>query len=88
MRMILAKLEDDDEWVKLNAVGALANYEEFAAEIIEELEAMTTSDEKVQKRIKQSVDRLQESKPDPNERDEFLKLLNSIHLHVESRMDN
>lgn len=84
MRRLVSMLSDSDDWVKLNAAGALASYTEFSEEVIRELEAVTTNDDRLRKRVKQSARKLRESQREPNEREEFQQQLTSIHTYIES----
>ena len=72
MRKIAALLNDHDNWVKLNAAGALSVSTGVAREAIERLQAIKTDDEKLQKRISQSIDTLQKSEPNETVRKKLL----------------
>ncbi len=88
MRKIVAMIGDSDDWVKLNAVGALSNFPEFSREVIRKLESMKTDDERLLKRIKQTVRQLHEAQQDPRARNDFRQLQVSIHSYTESLRNN
>ena len=83
MRKIVAMLKDDNDWVKLNAAGALPHYEVFADEVIAELVAIDTDDEKLQQRIQQTIEKLRKSKTDPKVQEKFLRTQTAIHKFLE-----
>ena len=82
MREIVAKLNDDDDWVKLNAAGALSLFTGMADEVIEKLQGVKSDNEQLQKRIQKSVEWLQNAPPDEAARKEYQQSLASIHAFV------
>jgi hypothetical protein len=81
MRKIVAKLDDDD-WVKLNAVGALSVFTSLADEIIGKLQAVKTDDDKLKERIQQTIETLHDAMPNERARKEYKKSLESIHAYL------
>jgi hypothetical protein len=83
MRKVANKLEEDDEWVKSNAVGALSIYTGVANEAIAKLQAVTPEDERLKERIRQSIEVLQKAEPEEAVRKEFQLTLESIHAFLD-----
>ena len=81
MRKILARL-DDDQWVKLNAVSALSGFTSFADEVIGNLQAVKTDDEKVKERIRQTIETLRTAQPSESARKDYEQSLTSIHAFL------
>ncbi len=85
MRTIAARLDDEDDWVKLNAVGALSQFKVAVDDVVEKLQAANTDDEQLQQRIKQSIESLGQVPKEPTGREEFQRLLTSIHAFLAAR---
>ena len=85
MHKIAAKLTDDDDWVKLNAVGALSVFANAADEVIGRLQAVKTDNEQLLERIRKSVEVLQKAQPDEAARREYQQSLAAIHAFVVAR---
>ena len=82
MEKVAAKLHDDDDWVKLNAAGALSLFTGVPRDAIEKLEAVKTNNDELQKRIQQSIDVLHSTKPNEVARQQFQQSLTAIHAFV------
>jgi hypothetical protein len=85
MRKIAARLDDQVDWVKLNAAGALSQFTSTAEEVIEKLQAVRTDDKQLQERITTSIESLRKVQPNQTARKEYQQLLASIHAFVVSR---
>jgi hypothetical protein len=85
MRKIAARLDDQVDWVKLNAAGALAQFTSAAEEVIEKLQAVRTADKQLQERITTSIESLHKVQPNETARREYQQLRASIHAFVVSR---
>jgi hypothetical protein len=85
MRKIAARLDDQVDWVKLNAAGALSQFTSTAEEVIEKLQAVRTDDKQLQDRITTSIESLRRMQPNETARKEYQQLLASIHAFVVSR---
>lgn len=79
MRRIATLLDDGDDWVKLNAVGALSVFTGVAEEAIRKLRTVKTDDEQLQKQIGKSIELLQKAQPTNTARKEYQQSLASIH---------
>ena len=88
MRKIAAKLDDQVDWVKLNAAGALSYFTSTADEVVEKLRAVKTNDEQLQKRIATSIETLRKVQPKETARKEYQQLLTSIHALIISRRNS
>jgi hypothetical protein len=82
MRQVADKLADNDNWVKLNAAGALSLFTGLAEEVIEKLQAVETDDEQLQTRIAKSIEALQSAQPGESARQEHQQQLESIHAFI------
>ena len=82
MQKIAALLETDDEWVKLNAAGALAQFTGVADEAIEKLRAVKTDNDQLRERIERSIDELQQAQPDAAAQEKYQQTLAAIHKFV------
>jgi hypothetical protein len=82
MRKIAIKLDDGDNWVKLNAAGALSVSTIMADEVIGKLNTVKTDDEQLQKRIRRSIELLQKAQPDDAAHKEHQQSLASIHAFI------
>jgi hypothetical protein len=82
MRQVADKLDDDDNWVKLNAAGALSLFTGLADEVIQQLQAVKTDDEQLQMRIAKSIEVLQNAQLDEAARREHQQQLESIHAFI------
>jgi hypothetical protein len=82
MRKIATLLDDGDDWVKLNAVGALSVFTGVADEVIRKLRTVKTDDKQLQKQIAKSIDLLQKAQPTETARKEFQQSIASIHEFV------
>lgn len=82
MQKIATKLNDDDDWVKLNAAGALSHFTSTADEVIGKLQAVETDDDRLQARIRKSIEVLQKAQPNEAARKEYQQSLTSIHAFV------
>ncbi|TWT65926.1 hypothetical protein Pla123a_48370 [Posidoniimonas polymericola] len=87
MQAIARMLNDSDDWVRLNAAGALATFTTFSDEAIHELEAVETNDEKLQERIDKSIQQLRDSQHEPDKQQAFQQQLDAIHAYVEALTD-
>jgi hypothetical protein len=79
MRKVAAMLDDQDDWVKLNAAGALSVYTGVKSEAIQRLQAVKTDDDQLKKQIGQSIESLQEAELSESARKRFGQSLASIH---------
>lgn len=84
MQEIARMLADGEDWVKLNAAGALAIFTEYSDEAIRALESVETNDERLRERIGESIQKLRDSQPDPERRRQFQQQLEAIHAYVAS----
>jgi len=82
MRRIAAKLDDQVDWVKLNAAGALAVFTSHAKEVVQKLQAVETDEEQLRERIAASIDSLRKAEANESVRKEYEELLASIHTFV------
>jgi hypothetical protein len=82
MHKIATKLDDDDNWVKLNAAGALSQYAIASEVVIKQLQAVKTNDEQLQARVSQTLEDLQRAEPDEAAQKEYQQTLASIHNFV------
>jgi len=87
MQLVAKQLDDNEDWVKLNAAGSLAEFTHLAKEAIQKLEATKTDDKQVLDRISQSIETLKTAKPDKKEREAFEKSLQLIHAFVEKHRE-
>jgi len=85
MRKIAGRLDDQVDWVKLNAAGTLSQFTSAADEVIQKLQAVKTDDRRLQERIKKSIESLHKAQPKETARKEHQQLLTSIHAFVVSR---
>lgn len=82
MRKIATKLDDEADWVRLNAAGALKLFTRDSAEVIKKLKAVKTDDRPLQVRIAEAIDTLQEASPDDAARRQHDQQLAAIHAYV------
>ena len=82
MEQVARKLDDDDDWVKSNAVGAMSLFTGVAGQAIEKLKAVKTDNAQLQEQIQKSIERLQQARLDEASRKEHELALESIHAFV------
>ncbi len=88
MLEIADMLNDESDWVKLNAVGALRVFTAHASEAEKTRRSVQTDDVKLQERIESTVKNLQEAKTSSEERDAHAKILSDIAKFVDTRRDS
>lgn len=84
MQTIGTMLDDDSDWVRLNAAGALSVFSSHAGEAEKILRTVQTDDVKLKERIASTVKQLQESQPSNEERDAHASMLLDIGKFIES----
>jgi hypothetical protein len=82
MEKVASMLGDEDDWVKLNAAGAMSIFTGVADQAIEKLKAVKTDNAELQKRIQLSIVYLQREQLDEGSRKEYDQALESIHAFV------
>ncbi len=82
MRKIASLLDADDEWVKLNAASALAQFTGVADEAIARLRAVKTDNGQLRERVERSIELLQQAQPSAAARKEYEQTLTAIHAFV------
>jgi hypothetical protein len=82
MRQVASRLDDSDNWVKLNAVGALSVFTSNSDDVIGRLKSVETKDRRLQERIGNTVEVLQKAEPDDAGRRGYQESLASIHAFV------
>ncbi len=78
VQKIAAMLNDDEDWVKLNAAGALSVFTAHASEAEKALRSVQTDDVKLKDRIASTLKTLQESVASKEERDSHDEMLSGI----------
>ena len=78
VQKIAAMLNDDEDWVKLNATGALSVFTAHASEAEKALRNVETDDVKLKERIESTLKTLQESVASKEERDSHDEMLAGI----------
>ncbi len=87
MQKIAEMLNDESDWVKLNAAGALRVFTAHASEAETSLRSVQTDDSQLKERIESTVKHLQEAKNSSEERDAHAKILADISKFIETRRD-
>jgi hypothetical protein len=82
MEKVARMLEDEDDWVKLNAAGAMSIFTGLADQAIEKLKAVKTDSADLQKQIQRSIEHLQQERLDDESRLEYEQAVASIHAFV------
>jgi hypothetical protein len=85
MEQVARKLDDEDDWVKLNAAGAMSLFTGIADQAIERLKGVKTDDAQLQKQVQRSIERLQQERLDEASGKEYALALASIHAFVASQ---
>ncbi len=88
MQKIAEMLNDESDWVKLNAAGALRGFTIHAVEAERLLRLVETEDLKLKDRIESTVKKLQEIKTSTQERDAHAKILSDIATFIEARRES
>ena len=78
VQKIAAMLNDDEDWVKLNAAGALSVFSAHASEAEKALRNVETDDVKLKERIESTLKTLHESVSSKEERDSHAEMLSGI----------
>ena len=78
VQKIAAMLNDDEDWVKLNAADALSVFSAHASEAEKALRNVETDDVKLKERIESTLKTLQESVASNEERDSHAEMLSGI----------
>jgi len=78
MQKIAAMLDDDDDWVKLNAAGSLSVFSAHASEVEKALRNVETDDVQLKARIESTLNALQESVASKEEHDSHDAMLSDI----------
>jgi hypothetical protein len=84
MQLIASRIDDHDDWVKSNAVGALSHFAHNAGEVIERLESVKTDDQALDARIGETIEKLRTVKADDAARERFQESLASITAYVQA----
>lgn len=82
MEQVARTLDDEDDWVKLNAAGAMSLFTGVADQAIEKLKAVKTDNAELRQRIQKSIERLQQERLDDASRKEHEQALASVHAFV------
>jgi hypothetical protein len=85
MEQVARMLEDEDDWVKSNAAGAMSRFTGLADQAIERLKAVKSDDAVLQVQVRRSIERLQQDRLDEASGKEYEQALASIHAFVTAR---
>lgn len=88
MQKIAEMLNDESDWVKLNAASALRGFTIHAVEAERLLRLVETENVKLKDRVESTVKKLQETKTSTEERDAHAKILSEIATFIEARHDS
>jgi hypothetical protein len=87
MKRVVQMLNDDDNWVKLNAAGALASFEANAQSILPNLEQLATSDDQqLREKAVKTITSIKQSKTDDRAAEQHRERIAAIKSFCEKQV--
>jgi hypothetical protein len=88
LKAITALLQDPYDWVKLNAAGVLPLFGEPARSALPALrELRDAKDENLRRRVQQSIDRIEQARPDPAADRDYRQTLDRVERFIRNRKE-